>query len=272
MITTPTPPRPVLSYRQVMAEQWAPLTACRTSLMHRWQLSIDPDAARARLRSGRVAYQAAEALGIDGRGDPSTIFRAFRRALYALEAAGVVGGDDALAARRRDTDVASLMRSWLSAEPMPRAGTGSSAAARRAAALAGGAVLTRTSAEVLSGGEPLGAWVETMCPCCGGAPDFAVTGATRAGGRAGEPTRSLICSRCDARWRAPRGGCLGCGADAAPAIAWVTSQAAGSRVMMCGSCGRYLKEPLGTSIDDAHLERLLTAQLDAAAERRGLRL
>jgi Protein involved in formate dehydrogenase formation len=270
MITTPTPSRPVLSYRQVMAEQWAPLTECRLSLMRRWHVTIDTDAGRARLRSGRVAYDAAAALGIDGRGDASALFRAFRRALYALEAAGVVGGDDALAARTPDIDVAAMMRSWLAGEPLPRAGAVGGSAARRAAALAGGSVLARTSAEVLHGGEPLGSWVEEHCPCCGGAPDFAVTGPARAGGT--DPVRTLICSRCDARWRAPRTGCLGCGADGEPAVAWVTSQAAGHRVMMCGSCGRYLKEPLGTVIEDAHLERLLTAQLDAAAERRGLRL
>jgi hypothetical protein len=84
--------------------------------------------------------------------------------------------------------------------------------------------------------------------------------------------RRLICVRCDASWPTLAPGCIGCGASAAPAICRVASKAIGYALVICNSCGRYLKEPLAPKSSDPLVERAITAQLDAAAESRGLRI
>jgi formate dehydrogenase maturation protein FdhE len=82
----------------------------------------------------------------------------------------------------------------------------------------------------------------------------------------------LVCARCDARWRAAGRGCLACDATSAPTLARVRSPYLGYELVICNSCGRYLKERSGPLVYDPVVERALTGELDAAAERRGLRI
>jgi len=136
------------------------------------------------------------------------------------------------------------------------------AAARRAAAVIANAILRVTSIAVLDG-RPAPRSARFTCPCCGCSPDFTRTAAG---------ARTLVCARCDVEWATTRTGCGGCGASSAPSIAYVESPLLGYRLVLCNPCGRYLKEPIAPWSDDVSIERALTAQLDAAAEARGLRL
>jgi FdhE protein len=132
-------------------------------------------------------------------------------------------------------------------------------------ALVAGGVLERASAAV-SGGETLAG--TAACPCCGGPPEFALV--ERATGQ--PPARRLICARCDAAWAVERAGCVGCGETEPPTLARVPSPALGYDLAICNACGRYLKERTADAPVDLVVERVLTAELDAAAEHRGLRL
>jgi FdhE protein len=107
-------------------------------------------------------------------------------------------------------------------------------------------------------------WARVVCPCCGGAPDVALL---ERGGH-----RTLVCSRCDAQWRAPRTGCLGCDADDAPSIARIPNAAVGYELVMCNACGRFLKERPRRGLESLVVERAMTMELDVAAEQRGLRI
>ena len=131
------------------------------------------------------------------------------------------------------------------------------------AILVGNALLRAASARV---GAPASwrTWARSVCPCCGGAADIALIerGAQR----------TLVCARCDMQWRARRAGCLGCDAEMAPAIARITNPDLGYDLVICHSCGRYLKERSGRAHHPPLVERALTAEMDAAAVRRGLRL
>jgi formate dehydrogenase maturation protein FdhE len=105
----------------------------------------------------------------------------------------------------------------------------------------------------------------TSCPCCGGVADFAYVGRGR---------RALVCARCDTHWETSVHGCLGCGATVLPAFARIASPGMGCTILVCSSCGRYLKEREGVAPADVDLllDRALAEPLDLAAEQRGLRL
>lgn len=261
----PASPSPNLpnAIRQTVADQLAPLARLSDELASEWRLAVDVGRARARLAGGLVAFEPLDVLGSAG-----DLLVPFVRATSALERAGLATLEEAVAARARRFDLLPLVVSWLSGEPEPRdRGRG---AARRAAALVASSVLRRAGDTLRrdeSGATPaaalLAAWQRAHCPCCGGSPDFAV--------REGQ-ARSLLCSHCDTSWPTSAHGCLGCGAREAPTIARITSHALGYQLTICNSCGRYIKEPLGASMGDPLIERLLTAELDAAAEARGLRL
>ena len=142
---------------------------------------------------------------------------------------------------------------------------------RFARALAGAAddLLLVASARVCELARPV-EWNRSYCPCCGGSPDFSVRDDTVDGGL--ERDRGLVCARCDTTWRTEALGCLGCGERESPTIARISSDALGYQLAICNACGRYLKEPAAPAPLDPLVERVLTAQLDAAAEARGLRL
>jgi formate dehydrogenase maturation protein FdhE len=102
-----------------------------------------------------------------------------------------------------------------------------------------------------------------VCPSCGGAPDLAFVDGAR---------RALVCSRCDTSWPVATRGCIGCEATGAPTIARVRSPYLGYDLVICHACGRYLKERVGRALHPPLVERALTAEMDAAAVRRGLRI
>jgi hypothetical protein len=251
-----SPPAPYDCHvRVTVAEQIAPLVQLDADLAARWTIAIDPAAARARVRAGRVAYEATEVIAAAG-----SLTVPFVRATVALERAGLASDDEATAARERRIYLSGLIRAWMAAEPMPRDRV--RATARRAAGLVAGSILRRASA-LVRGDEAITAWGASHCPCCGGSPDFAL-------GTADD--RTLICARCDTRWATAAVGCLGCGARDAPALARIASEALGCDLAICNACGRYVKEPAAWSPVEPLVERVLTSQLDAAAEARGLRL
>jgi hypothetical protein len=258
-------PPPSNTIRQAVTEQLAPVARLSAELAREWRLALDLDRARARLAGGLVAFDPLDVLGSAG-----DLLVPFVRAVTALERAGLTAIEDSVQARDRRYQLLPLVVAWLGGEPEPR--DRGRAAARRAAALVASSVLRR-AAELLRGAEDeraaidvarlIATWQRAHCPCCGGAPDFAI--------RDGH-TRSLLCARCDTSWPTTALGCLGCGAREAPTIARITSSALGYQLAICNSCGRYIKEPLADGIAEPLIERLLTAELDAAAEARGLRL
>lgn len=241
--------------RRTVAEQIAPLAELHAEMAVRWPRAVDVTVAAARMQSGRVAYDALEVIGSAG-----SLLVPFVKATVALERAGLATDQDATEARERRLHVPGLVRAWLAGEPMPRDGV--RATARRAAALVASSILRTASARVCEVARPVG-WRRTYCPCCGGAPDFSV--------RASD-ARALVCARCDTRWRTEALGCLGCGERESPTIARILSDALGCDLTICNACGRYLKEPAEDATLDPLVERVLTAQLDAAAEARGLSL
>ena len=238
-----------------VAEQLAPLLQLHAELGERWRIGLDVERARARLVAGQVAYDPMEAIASAGN-----LLVPFIRATAALERAGLASAAEATEARERRFKLLPLVAGWIAGEPPPR--ERGRHAAYRAAALVASSVLRRTSAEVRRG-VSLDSWLRADCPCCGGHPDFAVRD---------DHERRLICARCDASWPTLAPGCIGCGAAAAPAICRVASKTLGYALVICNACGRYLKEPLARKDIDPLVERAITAQLDAAAESRGLRI
>ena len=240
--------------RDSVAEQVEPLAAFEREIGARWSIRLDIARARSRIRSGLVAYDARELIASAG-----DLVGPFVRATVALERAGLATNRDAAAARARRDDVRTFVSAWLAGERLP--GDGARAIGQRAAGLVASSILRRASSEICGGGE-LAPWRRATCPCCGGSPDLALN-ASRG--------RRLICSRCNATWRTEASGCIGCGASAEPTLGRIAAPAIGYEITICNSCGRYLKEcSLGDAQVDPLVERMLTADLDAAAEHRGL--
>lgn len=238
-----------------VAEQIAPVVRLHSELESLWSAGVDLERARARLAMGLVAYDPMEAIAAAG-----SLLVPFIRATAAFERSGLASAAEATEAREREFSILPLIAAWLAGEPPPR--ERGRRIAYRAAALVATSVLRRTSAAVRAG-ISLEGWQRADCPCCGGHPDFAV--------RDGE-TRRLVCARCDTSWPARTEGCIGCGATDAPAICRVSTPAIGYELVICNACGRYIKEPLGRGDIDPIVERAVTEKLDAAAERRGLRI
>ena len=241
--------------RQHLHDQLAPVLALRDEIARSFRPAFDLDRARQRMLAGQPAYDPLEAIGSAG-----DLLVPFVRATVAVERAALAPAREMMAARDARFELLPLIAGWLASEPVPRDRV--RAAARRAAALIANAVLRVSSAHVLDG-RPAPRTGRPTCPCCGCAPDFT---------RSAAGARTLVCARCDTEWGAASGGCVGCGATTAPSIAHVESPLLGYRLVMCNPCGRYLKEPTAPWSDDVTIERALTAQLDAAAEARGLRL
>ena len=245
----------VETVRRAIAEQLAPVTSLRDDLEKRWQLAIDVERARARVRNGQCAGDPMETIGSAGN-----LLVSYVRATVAIERAGIVSDEEAIQARERRFQLMPLVAAWVAGEPMPRDRV--KRAARRSAALVAGSILRRASRDVLGDAAPHD-WSRASCPSCGGSPEFTYDDGDR---------RMLVCSRCDTRWGTTERGCLGCSARETPMLARVVSPAIGYALVVCNPCGRYLKEPLQPAALVPEIDRVLTQELDAAAEARGLRL
>lgn len=211
--------------------------------------------ARANLAEGRVAFDPNEVLrsatDLDG---------SLARVATAFEMCGLASARELDAFRKGYAIAQPLLKAWLvgdrgSIDEGKRLGL-------RAAALVGNAIL-RSAASQASKGMQFKEWKKSTCPCCGGSPDLAVRS---------EATRRLVCARCDTPWDAPTVGCLGCEATRPPTFVRVDALDLGYELLVCHACARYLKERRGDGMESPIIERALTVELDAAAERRGLRI
>ena len=242
------------SLRRTLAQQLAPIIALQGELIVSWTLPVDRAAARARIGAGEIGYDPIEMIGSAG-----DLVVPFLRATVALARSGVLNEADLAPARSERMQVLEHAAAWIGGEALPtyapRRG------ARLAATLVAGSVLRRASTEIRAG-EALTGWQKSVCPCCGGAPDLAMRRMRR---------RTLICSRCDAGWDASPHHCLGCGAVGEPVVMRVASPMPEYELCICNQCGRYLKERRRSSALNLLVERAMTAQIDAAAEMRGLR-
>ncbi|HJQ20420.1 MAG TPA: formate dehydrogenase accessory protein FdhE [Gemmatimonadaceae bacterium] len=211
--------------------------------------------ARANVAEGRIAF------------DPNDVLRSaddldacLSRTAEAFEMCGMASPRELTSFRKGYAMAQPLLKAWLAGE------RGSSDEGRRlglrAAALVGNAIL-RSAASQASKGMAFDEWKQTTCPCCGGSPDLAVRE---------KDVRWLVCARCDTRWHAPTSGCLGCEASRAPTFVRVDALDLGYELLVCHACARYIKERRGEGMQLAIVERALTVELDAAAERRGLRI
>jgi len=211
--------------------------------------------ARANVAEGRVAFDPHEVLRAAGDLDAS-----LSRVATAYEMCGLASPRELESFRKGYAIAQPLLKAWLVGE------RGSSDEGRRlalrAVALVGNAIL-RSAAMQASKGADFASWQRATCPCCGGSPDLAVRS---------EKARLLLCSRCDTRWAAPTAGCLGCEATRPPTFVRVDALDLGYELLVCHACARYIKERRGDGMHAPIIERALTAELDAAAERRGLRI
>lgn len=211
--------------------------------------------ARTNLAEGRVAFDAHEVLRAAGELDTS-----LSRVAIAFEMCGMASTRELEAFRKGYAVAAPLLKAWLVGE------RGSSDEGRRlalrAAAVVGNAIL-RSAAAQASKGVAFAGWQKATCPCCGGPADLAMRS---------DASRTLVCARCDTHWNAPTVGCLGCEATRPPTFVRVDALDLGYDLLVCHACARYIKERRGDKIDSPMVERSLTSELDAAAERRGLRI
>ena len=241
--------------RGTLAEQFAPILRLHADLFSGCVPAVDAEVARARIVAGQVAYDAPRVLRSCGE-----LLPCFVRALDAFEVAGLLSNDDRRAILDDDLNVDDLISGWCTGDRTPL--DARRRVARQMAIVVGSALLRAASARVGAPSVWKG-WTRVACPCCGGSPDIALV--------EGTTQRTLICARCDAPWRTERVGCLGCNTDREPGIARISNPAIGYNLMICNACGRYLKERPRRGIDSLIVERALTAELDVAAEQRGLR-
>ena len=218
--------------------------------------AIDGAEARRRIASGQVAYNAHSALAACGDVRP-----AFQRILHAFELAGFVSNEDSAAIHSAPVDLPALMTAWLAGDRLPRAGR--KRIAREAAGVVANAALRAATAEV-GPASTWRKWTRLVCPCCGSAPDI---GLLERGAQ-----RTLVCSRCDAEWRAARAGCLGCESGELASVVRIANPQLGYDLVICNNCGRFLKERPRRGSEATLVERAITAELDLAAEQRGLRI
>jgi len=240
---------------QGIAEQLGPIIRLHDELRREATVALDLERAAARLAGEIAAFDAPAVIGAAG-----DLEIAFWQAVRAFERAGVATTAAASEMRQRQWNVAELAQGWLMGERAPS--DAAAALALRAAALVASAVLRKASDQVALI-STFDEWEHATCPCCGGAPDFALVH---------QSSRTLVCSRCDTAWERWTAGCLGCGANRAPTMGRVRSPYLGYTLAICHACGRYLKERPGRDGCLPLVERALTEELDAAAERRGLRL
>ena len=249
-------PPSLRAVRSGLADMLRPVAALQAELTAAWPIEVDATAAKRRVRAGRPAFDALELLHVAG-----DLQRPFQRAAHAFERAGMASPESVLAARQQpQSAVMTLGASWLAGEPLPRLEP--RRLAQRAAAVVVGSVLAGAARRVRPSMRAA-MHDRTSCPACGSAPEFSIVGAKG---------RTLVCARCDTTWQTTHKGCLGCAAHDTPTLFCIQSAGIGYQLLVCNACGRYLKERLRPGRGDLLVERALTAQLDAAAEQRGLRL
>ncbi|HEX7939955.1 MAG TPA: formate dehydrogenase accessory protein FdhE [Gemmatimonadaceae bacterium] len=211
--------------------------------------------ARNNLSVGRVAFDTSEAL----RG-VADLDASLARMGTAFEMCGLASTRELDSFRKSYQSAQPLLKAWLVGE------RGSSDPGRRLAlraiALVGNGIL-RSAAGQVAKGMSFTNWHHSTCPCCAGSPDMALKD---------DSVRELVCSRCDIRWPSPTNGCLGCEADRPPAFVRVDAVDLGYELLVCHACSRYIKERSPRGMESPMIERMLTADLDSAAERRGLRI
>ena len=216
--------------------------------------TTDVARARERMRQGRPAFDAAAMLYLAG-----DLNRAFSRTAAAFERTGMESSSRVEALLRTPIDVTAHAVAWSNADSLPA--DMMTRLARKVAGVVGNAVLSRVASDIVGEG-PITTWKRPHCPCCAASPDLAL---------ATDARRTLVCWRCDTKWRTESRGCLGCGANSPPAMARVPSPYLGYELAICNACGRYLKERRGTLSHELLVERALVAGLDEAAQQRGLR-
>ena len=250
-----SPPRPT-SVRRTLAEQLEPVLHVHAELMEGCDPQVDAEESQRRIRNGQVGYDALRVLGSCGN-----LLPRFLAMLEAFEVAGYVSNEDRSALRESELDVEDLVSGWFTGDRTPR--DMRRRTARQVAVLVGNAML-RAASHRIGNATVWKGWLRNVCPCCGGAPDIALV---ERGSQ-----RTLVCARCDAQWRARRAGCLSCDPDSEPAIARITNPELGYDLVMCNSCGRFLKERPRRGVESFVVERALTLELELAAEQRGLRI
>jgi formate dehydrogenase maturation protein FdhE len=238
-----------------VADQFGPILRLQASLRSAVRPVVDVKDAQARIALRRPGFDPVRILS-----RARTVVTAFDRCVDALEVAGFASSTAVTALRQQQHDARSLAISWAAGESAPSAAT--QRLAQKAASLVAGAIL-QSNARVVTQKLSLEAWQRPVCPSCGGAPDLAFVDGSK---------RALVCSRCDTTWPVATRGCIGCDASGPPTIARVKSPYLGYDLVICHSCGRYLKERSGRAKHPPLVERALTAEMDAAAVRRGLRL
>lgn len=242
--------------RSTTAEQFAPVLRVHGEIARACMPTVDVAAARARIAGGQIAYDALHVIASCGDLRPG-----LARVLDAFEVAGILSNDERRSVIASEADVDDLVSGWFTGDRIPR--TGDRRLARQAAIVVANALL-RAATERVGAPSTWHAWTRVVCPCCGGSPDMALL---ERGGN-----RTLVCARCDAQWRAPRAGCLGCYQVDAPVLARIENAALGYDLVMCNSCGRFLKERPRRGLESLLVERAITLELDLAAEQRGLRI
>lgn len=240
-----------------IADELAPLVHVHAELSRFRLGATRVRRARANVANGRVAFDPNEVLRSAGDLDGS-----LGRVASAFEMCGLASPRELESFRKGYAIAQPLLKAWLVGE------RGSSDEGRRlalrAAALVGNAILRSAAIQATKGSvAPFKDWKKTTCPCCGGPPDLAVRA---------DSHRWLVCARCDTRWQAPTLGCLGCEASRAPTFVRVDALDLGYELLVCHACARYIKERRGDGMQSPIIERALTVELDAAAERRGLRI
>jgi formate dehydrogenase maturation protein FdhE len=238
-----------------VADQFGPVLRLQQALRSAVRPVVNVADARARIASRRPGFDPVKVLS-----RARTVVSAFDRCVDALEVAGLASSTTVTALRQENYDARSLAISWAAGETAPA--VSSQRLAQRAASVVAGAIL-QSNARVITNNYSLDGWQRPVCPSCGGAPDLAFVEGHK---------RALVCSRCDTNWPVNTRGCIGCEATGSPTIARVRSPYLGYDLVICHACGRYLKERLGKASHPPLVERALTAEMDAAAVRRGLRI
>jgi formate dehydrogenase maturation protein FdhE len=254
-VTTLSTRRPA-TVRSATAEQFAPVLRVHAGIVGDCVPDVNVDDARARIAMGQVGYDALRVLRSCG-----DLHARFARVLEALDVAGLVSAVERRRIVDSEMDVDDLVAGWFTGDRTPH--DPRRRAARQAAIVIGNALL-RTASKLVGTSSSWRGWTRSVCPCCGGAPDIALVE------RPGE--RILVCARCDAQWRATRPGCLGCDVAEPTGVARIVNPELGYTLVMCSSCGRFIKETPRRGFGAPLVERALTAELDMAAEQRGLRI
>jgi formate dehydrogenase maturation protein FdhE len=118
--------------------------------------------------------------------------------------------------------------------------------------------LQRT-AEVLQQRVSLERWTQRFCPICAAEAEFSVITSS------GE--RQLVCGRCHVRWGFDPIACPYCGNDDRTTIKSMATPDGFYRVMICASCGRYIKALDGRKATRPllpYVDVIATLPLDAA--------